>query len=698
MRFFRDSTFISLLSVVACLNVNAVPYEINYGKVDTSGWNCYLCEFNEAGYRNIDMKVSLLRSTEGQARFGRETGIDDEGTYQVLDMSIQDSRMSGWESKVSLLRLGLDNEEASLTFGIPRKFGFTLDRRGRPHNVDKGTQTPFTLSRNHLSLDDEWVGGYSTSQFATLERLSQPIYLRTDRSSTKLQSWVLLGANLRLETELLRERKQGFERTFRDGFYQATALPKPIDRKIGAMGSSLYYEGRHVILSLRNSSMHFDNRHSVLNWQSPYNPNSFIRTTAYEPDYQYQSTDVTASFVLSARTRINVSAVESDVHQEDADSHPYTNNVSLQVKPTGMELGSFGMENKHRAISIVQRIVPRIRVLLLHDRSNRIDRRQSNLFRQIIGDFIELNDHESIGYSLTKVNSKVGIRYDPNERFHLSIGLQRESRERSFQEIDSTKSNKAWLQLSTMVGSGWRLESKLESAHRKAGEFQLNSLNHPLTRRFHVASRKQEALHFGLRYQQNEFPLESSFSYKTVKGRYPESILGLQGENIQMISGQISYDFSDTRSLDFAYVRQGSTDNIRGSDWSREGDWQYFGEDDVETSNLSFVDQKFLGWPLNLNASIFVSEGSGNLAVQSTTGKSTFPSLISDEYSARVEMSWNTKEAMLVTIVYGWTKYRSRDWARDDVERRSVNNVLSMGGRSNRYVNQLTAISFRLQY
>lgn len=669
-------------------NTHGAPYEINYSKVDRSGWNCYLCEFYRSETRTTRLTSRALVSADGDARFGRETGIDSSSVYPALDMSFENARSSGWTLGMGASNLGLDTESWSVQIYKPGRAKVLLKRHVKPNNIDQNAFSPFRQSGTRLTLDERWTPGFSTRDFSSLDDFNRRTYLRSERTATSLVTWVQLPLELTFETRLFQQLKRGTVQTYRDDFLRTTALPKPIDTEVQGVHSRLNYGSQRVVISLQHRSMQFDNRYEVLDWDSPYDAEGFTRQSAYANAHENESTHFNASIKLRNATRLIFNLSRSDARSARSSLLPYTNNALFTIQPTGSESLAIREEREHSAVSLNHEFSRNLRLQLLHEETTRIDHRPSNLFKRVIGDLLVLGDHPSLSFDFTwsKTSAKLAYRIGQNTR--LVTGYARESRTRTLQEINANQVRKVWLEFSANLGKSWRVKSGGELEDRDASPFVSVSSNNPLTRRFHQAARNQHAWNGDLEFKPSDSPWFAFLSLGYGKKDYSDSPLGLQEQRFRSTFLGFRFIELGKRSMEFTHGIQFDSSDTLGSDYFEPGHWQYNGQDEVETTSLTYVEDRFIVASSRLQITLLSSQGTGRSSSESISSGGDFPAVISDEQIARIVIDFPEWRRTKVSLTYVWNKYHSSDWQLDKLDQTSIRNVLSFGRKSDKFVNQ----------
>ena len=570
----------------------------------------------------------------------------------------------------------------------PKRASVQFQRHVKLNNTDQNALTPFRQKDSRLTLDDRWISAFSTQEFSALDDFNRQIYLRTARTSTSLSAWGKLSLDLSFDTRIFHELKRGTVQTYRDDFLRSTTLPKPINMEAQGVQSRLNYENQRILMSLQHRSMQFDNRYEVLDWDSPYDMDGFVRQSAYANDHDNESTQFHGLFKLSNTTRLIFNLSRGDAKSANSSLLPYSNNARLMIQPTGSESLHIQERREQTAVSLTHEISRNLRLQILHEETSRIDLRPSNSFRKVIGDLLVLDDHESrsFDFSISKTHANLIYRLGQNTR--VRTGYTRESRNRTLQEINVNQARKIWLEVSTSLGRSWQIRSRNELEDRDASSFEQISSNNPLTRRFYQAARNQNAWNGDLEFNPIDSPWFAFLSLGYEKRDYVDSPLGLQEQRFRSTFLGFSFQELGKRSIEFTHGIQSDSSDTLGSDYFEPGDWRYHGQNEVETTSLTYVEDRFIAPQSRLQITLQRSQGTGRASSESISSRADFPAVIANEQLARIVVDFPEWRRTFISMTYVWNKYRSNDWQIDNLVQTSVRNVLSFGRNSDKFVNQ----------
>ncbi|MDH4259615.1 MAG: MtrB/PioB family outer membrane beta-barrel protein, partial [Gammaproteobacteria bacterium] len=123
----------------------ALPAEI-----DTSEWKCERCPFQIGS--EVTATVGALNVSDGSAKFGDYTGLDQSGGYAIADVNGKSRAESGWYVAYEGHKLGLDSRDAAVTIGKEGIFSARLFYDAIPKRTFDDTATPFEIGPTNDQL------------------------------------------------------------------------------------------------------------------------------------------------------------------------------------------------------------------------------------------------------------------------------------------------------------------------------------------------------------------------------------------------------------------------------------------------------------------------------------------------------------------------------------------------------------------
>ena len=414
--------------------------------------------------------------------------------------------------------------------------------------------------------------------------------------------------------------------------------------------------------------------------------------SAAPPDNRSKTLSFASKLRIGRRATLNATFARGEASQ-NASFLPLTTNPHLDPAPIGQSGLNAKRESFSGAVNLVVRATPRLRLSVAHVEAERRDRRRIIALTPVLGDLFATPEIVARGYSYKRSKTDIALRYRLPARLRMAAGFRHLEKSRSNLEIASNEENRAWAEVSADLGADWRIRVRHARADRDAAKFEPNTLNNPLTRRFHQAERHVREWSGGLRYDSPISGFSAGFEASHHKHDYPRSPLGLQRDAATGWLVDAGYAAGSTVALSGFYGVQTRESKTAGSVAFPTRDWLYDTEDTVTTAGARL---KLNGFPhpaLDLTLDYAHSNGTDDYATTFEDRRSSFPSLISRHHSvdARLRYAWRPRTALVLR--YRFEHYRAADWAIDGLAQDSIRNVLTFGRSSPRYGNHLIALS-----
>ena len=682
---------IAVAGTLAAAPSAVAGFKVNYADVDTSRWSCRLCPFDRATRQAGSVSAGALQATDGEMRFGRDNGIDRAGGYLDLNGDYRMATPSGLLLEFGGRGLGLDSRQAALRVRKAGRYGVSVRYRETPRNVARDGRTPF-IGTGTLSLPSDWIAASSTSGMTQLAAASQPLKLATERQRSDLDAWLHLAPRLTLRAGYFIERKRGTERAFRDAFHQATALPAPIDYRTEGATAGLHFEHPWATAALSYQNRRFSNDEEALRWQNPYGSPTSIGRSATAPSNRADTLSFVSRVRLGERTTLNASAARSKAKQ-NAPFLPRTTNPAIALAEAAPRSLNGERASDSYAVNLVTRPTRRLRLSLAHALVDRDDRRPEIVLAPVLGDLFATPEITALGYSFKRRKTDIAARYNLPRRWRMTAGFRRLANHRTNLEIAANKENRAWLEVAGDIGAGWRLSARHARGDRNASEFRANTLNNPLTRRFHQAERRSREWRGGIRFQPSGSGLSAGFEVEHGEHDYPDSALGLQREATEGWFLDVAYAAGDAASLSAFYGEQARRSKTAGTLGFGPRNWRYDIRDKVTTAGARFRADGLLHPAVGLTLDYAHSNGTGDYFTAFEDLESGFPSLVSRHESVDLRLRYAWRPQTGIVLRYYYERFRAADWAIDGLGQDAIRNVLTLGRSSPRYRNHLFALS-----
>ena len=683
----------ALSMLVAVPGAGAAEFATNYAKADTRRWSCRLCEFDRAAAQTGTFTAGAMESTGGEARFGRDNGIDRSGAHLDLNAEYRLTTGSGLFMELTGRNLGLVSRDAALRLERRQRYGFRARYRETPRNQSDDGRSPFALLEGPR-LPDTWTPAFSTAGMTQLAESGRSVDLSSKRRRSELGAWFKPLPSLTLEAGYFQERKRGIRETSRDFLYQATALPQPIDHRIEGAVTRLRFVNQRLSAAVSYAHRRFNNGERELVWDNPYLGSAARGRSAVAPGNRASTLSFVSRLRLHRTTRLNVSLARTEAKQTEP-FLPYTNNANLNLASIGEpDLGA-NRESLSAAVNLVSRPARGLRLSIAHGVVERADRRRAITLTPVLGDLFATAPHEAIGYDYRRANTEFNLRYGLPGGMRIAAGFRNGEHQRSNLEVAGNDERRGWLEVSRELGGAWRLSLRHARGNRDASRFMTNSANNPLTRRYYQAARQEREWRGGLQFDSPSTGLSIGLDANLRRFSYPDSSLGLKRDRSSGWLVDVAHAVGSRVSLSGFFGVQWRKATTAGSVAFPARDWSYATDDRVRTAGARLAARGFPHPSLDLQVAYAHSDGDGDYATTFESATASFPSLISRHRSLDVwlQTAWRWKSK--VELRYYYERYRAADWAIDGVAQDAIRNVLAFGRASPRYGNHLLAVSLR---
>ena len=680
----------SALLAVAVAAAAQGEYAVNYAKVDTSRWNCRLCALDRATASRASFSAGALHSARGEARFGRDSGIDQAGGLLHLAGDYRVATDRGVVFQASGRDLGLPAREARVEFRRSGRYGVAIRHRQLPRNVAADARTPFRLGEV-LRLPADWDRAFDIAGMTALATGLRPLALATERQRSEAALWFRPTAKTTLSAGYFHESKTGVTQTYRDAFYQATALPQPVDQIAQGWRGGWRYEGEAGLLSAEYRNQRFENHVSALVWQNPYASGPAILQSAAAPGNRAKSARLLSRLRLGKHTVLNASVSAGETRQ-NAPFLRYSTNDRIGVSPIGAEGLEGRRSSRRHSLRVLSRLTRRLAVTLTRERSDRRDVRAPLLLTPVLGDLVATPQRAAFGYAFRRERTELRARYRAPGGVRFAAGLGERRFERAPAEVEANAERRVWLQVRRDFAAGWQVSASAETARRDASLFTPQSANNPLTRRFHQAARDETAWQAALRYDSLTSGFAAGVGASRGANDYPRSALGLRSDTSVGWHADLSYNgvrgsvhaFHDTRRRRAVILGRALFDSL---------DWRYDTGDRVTSSGVRLHLPGLWHPALDVTLNYLRSRGLGAYATTFAGAQGAFPVLTSSHRAVDALLRYEFTAGFALTARVYEEAYRAADWAIDGVEPDNIRNVLTLGRSSPGYRNRVVAVS-----
>lgn len=301
------------------------------------------------------VEIGVGNVSDSSYRFGRYTGLEDEGLFPVVNLDI--FRRGAWDgSDASYWRLtgnnlGIDSRDLSFEAGRQGSWNFHLGFDQIPHYQLDDTQTIFQgAGSNNLTLPAGWVAGQTTATMTQLVPNLRTFAIEHERERFDIGGDVNFMSGWNFEVNYNQEQKDG-NKTIgltmgnSGGNPRAIIAPEPVDYETQTIDAVLSFADTTKQFSFGYYGSFFDNGNNSLVWQNPYATINGWTTAAQvgyptgqgqmhlEPDNDFHQLNLSGGWNFSRSTRLS-GDISFGRGTQDQAFLPYTINPLLAATIT----------------------------------------------------------------------------------------------------------------------------------------------------------------------------------------------------------------------------------------------------------------------------------------------------------------------------------------------------------------------------
>lgn len=689
-------------------------------------------------------------------RFGKYTGVTEEGAELVLDLNIErkldptSDDTSHW--RLDGQRLGLDSQR--LGFEYKKQGAWSLDAEYREipnYRFDDGL-TPFSgAGTSMLQLPADWVTvtGGDTSSFAALGDSLVPFNSQWKRKRLELAYNHKFDRNWNFDLSWRHETKDG-ENILGGSFGtqglnpRAVVLPSPIDWETDIMEAHFGFGNARYQLGAAVYASWFTNDEPSLTWQNPYGArNSWSWRAGYpggnglqalDPDNQAMQFRIYGGFNLTPVSRLSADVAFGTMEQDER-LFDYSVNQGLMVHtPLPADSANAEIDTTHANVRFTTRLFGKVGLTANYTLDERDNNTPRHTWVYIAGDSEDQKPYEegriNLPYSFEKEQWDLTATWRAARGLRLKGGVERTDYQRTYAEVTDSDETRLFAGINIGSWSKASLSFDFADSDRNADAYIGNRPyiayrvpgsvddddfdNLPALRKYDQTDRERREY----RVRADFFPVDM-FNLGVTGASYdddyddPDGLFGLQSSEVTSWSLDAGLHPSQRISLVGYYTRE-SYDTVQtGRMWSNKvqaenpaNDWQASVSDEVETWNLSLQlagaegEDSRMSDRLKLGFDLTRSHVESDVAVSGATNIATapLPTLRSEMNSWSLWGSFAINERTSIRLSYEQQELETDDFAFDDVPIDGSPSVLLMGQAAPNYDVSLLMLYLAYRY
>jgi MtrB/PioB family decaheme-associated outer membrane protein len=698
----KTSNQLLLLSALSALSAAAAAADSAGGAAqpDTSQWKCESCKFEQGVSGTLDLGAG--RVSDKSSKFGEYNGLNRKGGFLIGDASARSRNEDGTYWNLDASNLGLKSRSVDVEGGQQGKYKLLLKYDELPHFTSDTAQTPFVGNGSaSLSLP----AGFPAATTAAMPLIGtlQQVDLGTQRrrlglgaSWTPVTDWEY-AVNFRHET------KDGTKRTSGAFFTNSAQLVEPVDYVTDQLDASAAYNGARWQAKLAYYGSTFRNNNDALNFQNAFTflpgfPGAGAGQLALPPDNQFHQITASGGYQISDRTRASADIGFGRMTQNDG-FLASTQNATLAVPALPGSSLNGRATTLDANLKLTSAVTDRLRLNAAYVHNERENQTPQALYPMVSTDMFLGAPRTNLPYGFMLDKFKVSADYKVWASTKVLIGVDSESRKRTFQEVDRSREDTVWGKITSRVDK-FDLSFKLAHGERRNSGYQvvpgIAPPENPLLRKYNMASRTREtaALRADVAVAEN---VNLGFGVDTSKDDYLDSAIGLLNGRDINVNGDLSVILTQDTSLHFFANHQEIKSMQAGSQTFSAPDWSAENKDRINFYGLG-VKHVVIKDKLDIGADYSASRSKGDISVTTGALNPSFPSLSTTLDSLKLYATYRLKENISLQASYWFERYDTKNWMLDGVGPSTIPNVLTLGEQAPRYSVNVIRLALRYKF
>lgn len=714
---------------------------------------------SNAGYGASDIQAEYELGawylSEDSYRFGKFTGLTDEGWEPVLNFSIWSRpawdaddttswQFQGW-------RVGLDSMRLKFDYHDQGTQRFTAHYREIPNNRFSDGMTPFNgIGSGQLTLPANWVGPANggTDTFATLHENLKPVRSSWDRQRLDLDFSRAINRQWSFNIDWRHETKDGLGTLGSvigntGGNPRAVVLPIPVDWETDIMEASFDFANSRYQFGFSLYASWFDNAQTSVTWDNPYGQRSGWADGVGFPDGQglhslapnneAMQFRVYGGMNFSRSSRLSADVSIGSMEQDDS-LFAYSVNPALAVHtPLPRTRMDAKIDTTHANIRYTARPLDRLNVLASYTLDDRDNQTPRDEWIYIGGDSQDQKDPEdariNLPYSYEKEQWDLSATWRATRGVRFRGGLEFKDYTRTYSEVLGSDESRVFAGVSLRKWEKASLSFDYASSERDVDDYQGNRpflLSHlpgavedddfenlPPLRKYNQTDRDRDEYRFRADFfPTNYFNFALMGSWSEDDYVDPEGLFGLQNSEVTLWSVDMGIYPRDGVSITGYYTMETYDSEQASRSWrgfapseafDPDRNWFADSKDDVDTWNIALTFERpgeVSRGGMEFGMDYTHSRVDSDIVVTGAASINTspLPTLVSEMRSWSIFGTYEINVNSALRLAFEQQKLTTRDFALDNVPLDGPTNVLLLGRSAPNYDLSLLMLSYVYRY
>ena len=660
-----------------------------------------------------EVEIGAGYVSDDSYRFGRYSGMNDDGPYFIGDIKAQSYREDGLNWRIRGINLGLDSRYLRAEGGKQGSQEYYIEYQELPNFVNDTGVTPFSgVGSSNLTLPAGF--DINTNLNANLKQLERD----TERKRFGAGASFIPRSfrNWDFNIAYQHETKKGVNATGGamggsfPGLTSATTaaiLPESVDYVTDNVDLSLGYAKDKTQLEFTYHMSLFDNQERSLNWQDPFAPTRF-GSLAQAPRNQLHQLTATGGYQLPRNSRLT-GVLSIGRMTQDWNFQPYATvapGLDASLPRSSLD-GEIWLTTAR--IDLASRPSPKLRLKAAYRYHERDNDTPSDTYNYFIADSatpaVEAATNRPLSYRRHKAEFDANYRANRMISFAGKLGFK--TMRRAYDNTTANDTDEYNYGVRLKLSPNTELEAELHAEHSSRDVSDYSNMpdastdtENPELRYYYLADRDRDQVGMRLSYMPYR-TITLGFSADYSRDRYNDTTIGLTESKTPGYTWDISYVPRPNISTRAYYTYEKIKSDQAGSEsGSLAPDWIAELEDRFITLGIGGEVKEIRG-KLDLGADYVFSKSTGEIdldadsTVSSAVNLGQYPDLDTTLNSIKIFARYNYSEALALKLSYWHQKYDGDNWALDGVGPTSAPDVLLLGEDNQDYsVDVVTASLF----
>lgn len=704
------------------------------------------------------IEIGIGHVDSGTYKFGDFTGLDNTGIHGIANIEVvkRGGADARWLEIVGR-NLGLDSRSLRIEGGVQGDYKLRMEYDAIPKLWTDSYHTPFANpGSSALSLPVGWVPGNTTKLMPGLATGMQSYDISQTRKSLALGVSKLLPAGWEVAFDFKRDKKDG-DRLIggvfgsNGGNPRAAILPEPLDYTTDQFEAIARYVAPKLQLQFGYYGSLFKNDHRSLAWQNPYDNTAWLPLMvnagygqpgewgqlSLPPDNQFHQINASGSYQFSKDTRLS-GAFSYGRMTQDEKFLPYTINPTILLSsPLPRNSLDGKINTTHASLKFNTKLAPTLFFNASYRYDDRDNKTPRSLYYMVSGDVSPQplpgtpsgNIRVNLPFSSTKHHAEANLDWRVAAQTKLKFGYEYDWVKRTYEPIDREREHTAKIgvdhRFNEMASGGitYSYSDRDTDTYDPTKPFReafpldwtgtgLGVDNVPTQKRFFIAPRKRDKLRAYANFMPNE-RLDLQFGVDYKNDDYYKSRHGLREAGGWSTHFDANFTASEAFSTHMFASYEDYSSKQRSSQFVNvvgaitpptfldpNRDWKVKVDDRTLTLGLGFRASPSERYEFGGDFSHAYSKGEIKTTVGPlvTTLANPIPDITSRLNRFELFGKYHLQKDLSLNMRYIYERYRSKDFAFDNLLANSANNVIGTGQLSPDYRAHLVGVSLSYRF